>query len=179
MIEDCSVTNNMRNDAAKAATPPGVLEQQFMNHNTPLNECGHWARREIERLRQCLKWQQDREATIGTHGPQCFMWGHRHYECALREIEQLRQQLDGPPEFHPIVLENRDLNLEIDRLRSKLALANQSVDDLLAELKELRAKIDALEPVAWMRPDGKLFSCGAHKKYDSGRVPLYDLRGVK
>ncbi|MFZ5667980.1 MAG: hypothetical protein ACOY4K_00660 [Pseudomonadota bacterium] len=30
---------------------------------------------------------------IGTHGPDCHLWGPRHYECALRKIEEMAAML--------------------------------------------------------------------------------------
>lgn len=34
---------------------------------------------------------------IGSHGPNCHTWGHRHYECALRHIEELEAALSTEP----------------------------------------------------------------------------------
>ena len=46
---------------------------------------------ETERLRRELKYQEDRDGWIGTHGPECYTYGPRHYECALRRIKELEK----------------------------------------------------------------------------------------
>ena len=46
---------------------------------------------ENERLRRELKYQDARENHIGTHGPECYTYGPRHYECALRRIKELER----------------------------------------------------------------------------------------
>lgn len=35
-----------------------------------------------------------RLSRIGTHGPECWKWGQKHYECALRRIAALEQGFD-------------------------------------------------------------------------------------
>ena len=40
---------------------------------------------ENERLKRELKYQDAKE---GTHGADCWAWGPRHYECALRHINE-------------------------------------------------------------------------------------------
>jgi hypothetical protein len=53
-VEMCSKEQGFYESQAGMATPPEVLEAEFMNPNTPINEAGHWARREITQLRQQL-----------------------------------------------------------------------------------------------------------------------------
>jgi hypothetical protein len=50
-------------------------------------------RKENERLRQHLRYQEHRDGRIGTHSHDCYGYGPSHYECALREIERLREAL--------------------------------------------------------------------------------------
>jgi len=47
---------------------------------------------EIERLRKALVYEENRFFRVGTHDPKCYTWGPSHYDCAMREIEQLRQR---------------------------------------------------------------------------------------
>ena len=44
---------------------------------------------ENERLRRELKYQDARDNHIGTHGPDCWTFGPRHYDCAIRHINSI------------------------------------------------------------------------------------------
>ncbi len=46
---------------------------------------------ENERLKRELKYQDQREGWIGTHNPECWSYGPRHIECALRRIKELEK----------------------------------------------------------------------------------------
>ena len=50
---------------------------------------------ENERLKRELKYQDARENHIGTHSPECWSWGPRHYECAIRHIKTLESKING------------------------------------------------------------------------------------
>ena len=48
---------------------------------------------EIERLQKQIRYQEHRHGRIGTHDPVCYAYGPSHYECALLEVERLREAL--------------------------------------------------------------------------------------
>ena len=48
---------------------------------------------EVTTLKKRLTYQDDREGWIGTHSPECWTFGPRHYECALRHIEAIQSAL--------------------------------------------------------------------------------------
>ena len=45
-------------------------------------------------VKKHLTYQDHRHGRIGTHDPICYEYGPRHYECALREIDSLREKVD-------------------------------------------------------------------------------------
>jgi predicted DNA-binding transcriptional regulator AlpA len=48
---------------------------------------------EIKRLNDALKFEQNRTGRVGTHSPGCWGWGHNHYDCALKEMKVLRDEV--------------------------------------------------------------------------------------
>ena len=47
---------------------------------------------EIDRLKQQIRYQDQRDGRIGTHSPTCYSFGPHHYECAIRKIEELESE---------------------------------------------------------------------------------------
>ena len=52
-------------------------------------------------LKKHLTYQEHRHGRIGTHDPICYEYGPRHYECALREIDRLREALQKIKKRNP------------------------------------------------------------------------------
>lgn len=48
--------------------------------------------KEIDRLKQQIRYQDQRDGRIGTHSPTCYSYGTAHYECALHKIEELESK---------------------------------------------------------------------------------------
>lgn len=45
--------------------------------------------RQLAEANKKIQWEQNHADRIGTHGPDCHLWGHRHYECLLRKFEEV------------------------------------------------------------------------------------------
>lgn len=80
------------------AIAEAVHEQQERGYYTGACDCILTRAGEIDALR------------INTHAADCYLWGVKHHECAVREIERLRT-LDAAPS-EPVVRFNRDGSLD-------------------------------------------------------------------
>ena len=72
---------------------PPLLKRLRTMAATGWNRIGDEAADEIERLTAALQYEQHRAGRQGTHGDGCADWGPEHYECAIRERDDLRRQL--------------------------------------------------------------------------------------
>lgn len=71
---------------------------------------------EIKRLNEFLIWEQHRTEHVGTHGPNCAMWGPKHYECLLRAYRAQQERTRDP-------LTDEQIERLYDLLPSKYTLA--------------------------------------------------------
>jgi len=74
-----------------------------------------------------------------THGPDCWSWGPKHYECAVRQVERLAAQLTAAQQ--PAVLERDWLADDHAHICSKLAEQYKSDPVLFAALTDAAAII--------------------------------------
>ena len=86
--------------------------------------------KEIERLQKQIRYQEHRHGRIGIHDPIFYEYGQSNYECALREIERLRELLNA---------DNQTLRLHFGELTSnEMRIVKAAFQWVLirAELKE-------------------------------------------
>ena len=93
--------------------PPNLVSASALDEIERLEKENELLQKE---LKKHLTYQEHRHGRIGTHDPICYEYGPRHYECALREIERLREALHvigyGPPhEGNPLDLLNEFVDL--------------------------------------------------------------------
>ena len=102
-------------------------------------------RAEIERLNQCLKWEQHRAEHIGTHSLECHAWGPQHYECLMREFDILRAKIEADKLHYingmvTINSTNADLCRQIEALRARLSAIEAGDLVLVPKLREFICK---------------------------------------
>ena len=82
-------------------------------------------------LKKHLTYQDHRHGRIGTHDPICYEYGPRHYECALREIERLRDALREIKKRNPFhnVLPPMDKQYYAQIITEMVGIANASLKE--------------------------------------------------
>ena len=82
-------------------------------------------------LQKHLTYQDHRHGRIGTHDPICYEYGPRHYECALREIDGLRDALREIKKRNPFhnVLPPMDKQYYAQIITEMVGIANVALKD--------------------------------------------------
>lgn len=102
------------------------------------DEIARAVKAEIERLRKQIRYQEHRDGRISTHDPVCYVYGPSHYECALQEIERLREQCEFEKKCRNDAFEElKQRDADIERLRETLGTTcdgRRDADKSYAEL---------------------------------------------
>jgi DNA repair exonuclease SbcCD ATPase subunit len=71
-----------------------------------------------------------------THGHFCWGWGQKHYECAVREIERLREQL------RLATVDQATAEAEANDARAEIEAMRAGVERLTLEMRRLQQQYD-------------------------------------
>jgi uncharacterized protein YhaN len=115
----------------KQLTEQFGLSTKFCREKLEAEARANAAEAEVDRLKAAMRYQDDRDGRIGTHGVGCEGWGPRHYECAIARIDLLQAE-----------------NAEVVGVLKKLASAARSIGQHLvynAPTREFREAIEAAE----------------------------------
>lgn len=86
----------VRDDSTVALSDAECLERLGIGYDAHL-------RAEVDRLNQCLTYEQHRAGRQGTHWEGCHTGGPEHYECALRRIAEFEAVLDEIEATEPVI----------------------------------------------------------------------------
>lgn len=100
--------------------------------------------KEIERLRAALRWEQHRAERQDTHGDGCADWGPAHYECAIRERDELKHDIAEyikitsaqAQEISTLTAERDELRRQLDECSQMLARQAATIRDLTRSAEE-------------------------------------------